>query len=93
VLENTPEADFSQELVMIALMKKIYKEVDKLPPRMRDVFYLSYKEGLKPARIAEMLDVSVQTVKNQRSNAIKLLRISLKDNPLLMVVLTYMTCR
>ncbi len=48
--------------------------MDKLPEKMKEVFNLSYKEGLKPARIAELIQINVQTVKNQRVNAIKLLK-------------------
>lgn len=79
LLESTPEADFSHELVMMKLMEKIYREVDKLPAKMRTIFYLSYKEGLKPAQIAAKLDLSVQTVKNQRVSAMKLLKAAIKD--------------
>ncbi len=63
------------------LMDKVYEEVAKMPGKMREIFYLSYKEGLKPPQVAERLQISVQTVKNQKVNAIKLLKRSFKDYP------------
>lgn len=90
MIESASEADFSDEMIRMELMKKIYEEVDRLSPRLQEIFYLSYKEGLKPAQIAEKLDLSVQTVKNQRLNVIKLLKSALKGHPLLLLLLTLM---
>ena len=44
---------------------------------MREVFLLSYRDGLRPAQIAEQLNVHVQTVKNQRLSAIRFLQSAL----------------
>ena len=57
------ELDFfeaSDEDLLDLLMKK----VAELPERSREVFRLSYLEGLKAAEIAERLNLSVRTVEN-----------------------------
>lgn len=86
VQENS-ERQFQLEELRTELMQLVYAEVEKMPAKMKEIFLLSYKQGLKPAEIAERLHISVQTVSNQKLNAIKLLKIALGNNPLLSLVL------
>jgi RNA polymerase sigma-70 factor (ECF subfamily) len=86
-LEEQDPADFLEDQVRIELLEKIYAEVDKLPERMKEVFLLSYLEGLKPAEIAERLQIKPQTVTNQRVTALKLLQQMLTGEQLLLLVL------
>jgi RNA polymerase sigma-70 factor (ECF subfamily) len=60
------------------LIAVIEKEVSLLPPKMREMFELSRKEGLSHKEIAEKLGVSDLTVKKQVSNAVKILKGKLK---------------
>jgi len=55
----------------------IEKEIGNLPAKMREVFLLSRKEHLSNKEIAERLDISEKTVKNQLSAAMKTLRVKL----------------
>ena len=57
----------------------IEKGMQKLPPRCREIFILSRFEGKDNAKIAEMLGISKRTVELQISNALKILRIELKE--------------
>jgi len=63
------------------ILKELYLEVDAaialLPEKMQLVFSMSRKQEKSIKEIAAELDVSVQTVKNQISAAIKLLKKSL----------------
>ena len=53
----------------------LYSEIDTLlPPKTREVFKLIYMKGLKPQEVAELLKISVTTVRNQRNRAVKLLK-------------------
>lgn len=52
----------------------IEKEIDSLPAKMREIFILSRKAHLSHKEIAEHLDLSEKTVKNQVNNALKTLR-------------------
>jgi RNA polymerase sigma-70 factor (family 1) len=80
LIEQHETEDFYVEQVRLELMRKIYAEVDKLPARMKEIFILSYQEGLKPAQIAERLQIKVQTVTNQRVSAIKVLKAAWQKN-------------
>jgi RNA polymerase sigma-70 factor (family 1) len=87
-LLNMPDENpFKLEDLRIQLLDLIATEVQKLPEKMREIFMLSYEEGLKPAEIAKRLGLQVQTVKNQRLNAVRLIKTALADHPLLFAVL------
>ncbi len=55
----------------------IEKEISFLPDKMREIFELSRKQHLSHKEIAQQLDVSEKTVKNQVNNALKILRTKL----------------
>jgi RNA polymerase sigma-70 factor (family 1) len=55
----------------------IEKEVALLPPKMREVFELSRKVYLSHREIAQQLNLSEKTVKNQINNSLKELRFKL----------------
>lgn len=61
------------------LMLRISDEIDKLPPRCKEIFKLSRFEGLKYQEIADHLEISVKTVEVQMGKALKVLRNALKD--------------
>lgn len=60
------------------LKKFIDRAIDQLPNKCRQVFVLSRSAGLTYEEIAEDMDISVKTVENQMSIALKKLRESLK---------------
>lgn len=91
LLNEQTTDDFYLERVQSELLRRIYAEVDKLPPRMREIFLLSYREGLKPAEIAAKLQLRVQTVTNQRVSAVRLLQQALRQDPLAIILLVMIT--
>ncbi len=52
----------------------IFRGLEKLPAAYSNVLTMSYVEGLKNQEIAQELNLSMQTVKNQKSKGLKLLR-------------------
>jgi RNA polymerase sigma-70 factor (ECF subfamily) len=59
------------------LAARIQKEIDLLPPKMREVFLLSRSAHLTHHEISEQLSISEQTVAKQVTNALKILRVRL----------------
>ncbi|MGN6416978.1 MAG: RNA polymerase sigma factor [Pseudobacter sp.] len=76
-LNEREQGDFLEEQVQLELVHRIYTEVNKLAPRMKEIFLLSYRDGLKPAEIATLLQIKAQTVTNQRVTAIRILQLAL----------------
>lgn len=58
---------------------RIWKAIDKLPEKCREVFLMSKRDGLSNEEIAEDLDISIKTVKNQMTKAFSRLREELSD--------------
>lgn len=53
---------------------RLWTAIDSLPERCREVFLLSKRDGLKYKEIAYKLDISVNTVENQVSKALQILK-------------------
>ena len=86
LIENLPESesnksDTSDFDVLDVELQNEYKEaLDKLPPRCAEVFRLVREERKKYSEVAEMLGISVKTVDNQMSKAVRILYDELKEN-------------
>lgn len=61
------------------VLNVVNKEIQNLPPKCKEVFILSKKEGLTNIEIAEHLDVSIKTVEAQITKAFSILRSSLEE--------------
>lgn len=55
-------------------LQLIRKEIQNLPPKCREVFTLSRKEGLTNLEIAEYLNISIKTVEAQITKSFKIIR-------------------
>lgn len=67
-------ADTDHHIREKQLQEIIQHEIAQLPPKMREIFELSRTQYLTHKAIAEKLGISEKTVKNQITNALKLLR-------------------
>lgn len=72
---------FDDSFISEKSMEDIVNEaINSLPPKCREIFLLSRLEGLKYREISERFNISVNTVENQMSIALKKLRIKLKEH-------------
>ena len=76
--ENNPlyEPDI---FVESELQEKIKGIISKMPARCGEIFVMSRFQGLTNGEIADKLNISKRTVETQITNALKILRIELKD--------------
>lgn len=75
------------EIVRSEVLQEIRREIENLPAQCRRIFKMSYFEGKKNQEIAELLNISVHTVKNQKARAIQLLKVKLPDRNLVTILL------
>lgn len=64
---------------LMKVMSILNGEIALLPPKCRQIFTMSKKEGLSNIEIAEYLGVSKKTVEGQMTKAFKILKAKLKD--------------
>lgn len=67
-------ASVEQELAAANLQQEIDQAIDSLPEKCRLVFVLSRYEEMSYQQIADHLEISIKTVENQISKALKSLR-------------------
>ncbi|MBI5915467.1 MAG: RNA polymerase sigma-70 factor [Bacteroidetes bacterium] len=67
-------ASVAQELEGEDLQKIIQRAIDSLPERCRLVFSLSRFEEMSYQQIADELEISIKTVENQMTKALKMLK-------------------
>lgn len=81
ILQSTSESDFSTQQTILTndLNNHIHRVVDVLPEKCREVFQLSRFEQLSVDQIAQKLQISPQTVKNQLSKALQVVRFRLRE--------------
>jgi RNA polymerase sigma-70 factor (ECF subfamily) len=73
------ERSQEDQMIISELEQRIREAIDRLPLGRRKMFILSRYEGLTYNEIAARLSVSVKTVENQMSSALRFLREELAD--------------
>jgi RNA polymerase sigma-70 factor (family 1) len=77
LLEQGDRESADNRQLMADLYTHIYEEIEKLSPRLKQVFLLSYIDGLSNEEIAARLRINNQSVRNDKTRALKQLRLSL----------------
>jgi RNA polymerase sigma-70 factor (ECF subfamily) len=76
-LDNDDQYTSEDNLIAKELSVVIEGEIRELPRKMQEVFILSRQQNLSVSEISETLNITPRTVKNQLSNALKILRAKL----------------
>lgn len=82
-LTSEKEEFVLNEMIRAEVLKEIMHEINNLPEQCGKVLKLGYLEGLRNQEIADLLNISVHTVKNQKARGIQLLKIRLRDRDLM----------
>ena len=69
----------SDHLEAAELESHIWKAINTLPEKCKEIFMLNRFEGKKYGEIADSLGISLKTVETQMSKALRVLRDNLKD--------------
>jgi RNA polymerase sigma-70 factor (ECF subfamily) len=85
--EQDTRNEFDLAEIKAEVLQYVYAEIEKLPEKCREVFKLSYLEGMKVSEVAQHLNISEQTVANQKTKALKMLRLALTHKQWMVLVL------
>ncbi len=69
-VNHTPESDY----LLSELDGRYQSAIETLPQKCKLIFKLHKIEGLKYSEVSEVLDISIKTVENQMTKALKILR-------------------
>lgn len=72
--QSSNEPDYIQNENFREIKELLYNAIDKLPPQCKIIFVLSRFEDYSNKMIAKHLDISIKTVENQMTKALKILR-------------------
>lgn len=86
ITDQEHEDVYFREIIEARLFSLIQKEIDQLPLHMREVFKLSYIDGLKNAEIAELLNIKDASVRVRKAEALKLLRSAFYNTELIVLL-------
>lgn len=68
------EESYLHEIIRAEVVRELHDAIRMLPTQAGRIIAMSYLEGLSNQEIAEKLELSVQTVKNQKTRGLSILR-------------------
>ena len=91
LLTQNEDVQFEHDEIRLEVLQQIHSEIEHLPSQCRKIFKMAYLERLKNGQIADLLGLTEQTVRNQKTRAIKLLRMALiNSNVVLLLLIIFM---
>jgi RNA polymerase sigma-70 factor, ECF subfamily len=89
-LQENTEAPVDVQVEYNELTNRLNEIIQSLPQRQKEVYLMHKVEGLKYNLIAEQLHVSVNTIENHMSRALKTIRKKLGNGTLLAILFWYL---
>lgn len=83
------EQDLLHKMIKTEVIGEVRLALEQLPESYRRVIYLSYFEDKSNQEAAELLKVSINTVKTQKLRGFKILRTILRHSPEALLILLY----
>jgi RNA polymerase sigma-70 factor (family 1) len=90
--ETKTEVLALNQIIRTELLNEIYARIEELPEKRKEVFKLAYIDGLKNEEIADFLNISIYTVKEQKGKALQTLRLFFTDRQLILFLLLCSQC-
>lgn len=78
-----------ETIITAEMLSEIHNAIEGLPEKYRTLSWMAFVEGKKNTEIAEELDLSINTLKKQKQKAVELLKLKLRPDILVLLVLLY----
>lgn len=93
LLQQGSADSFAEQQLQAEVYKQIYEEIEKLSPQLKKIFRMAYIEGLSNEAIAEQLGINNQSVRNDKSRALKQIRMAMMDKGIYGIFLLWFLAR
>jgi len=90
-LEEEVEQEFSAAIIEQETLDRLHNAIRQLPEKYRQLFDLSYEQGLRHAEVARLLGITIDGVQKRRIKMISLLRDSFKDDHQMLLFISIIT--
>lgn len=89
--ENIGSGEPADEILLQKqLQQKLHEAINQLPPRQKEIYTLTRIDGLKQEEVASRLNISISTVQNHMTEALRRLRLILgKDYSVVTTMLVW----
>ena len=84
--QDSHEGYVLHEIIRAEVLREIHENIESLPSACRNIFKMLYIEGKTVREIAEELQLSIHTIKNQKAKGLASLRKSLPDLSALVIL-------
>ena len=82
-LSDHKTSDTETKVICADLLNKIFHQAQSLPVTAKKIFFMTFAEGLNPAEIAQILQMPIQNVHNNKNRAVDILRVIMKKNKIM----------
>ena len=79
-LEEGYEEELSAAIIEQETLDRLHEAINELPEKYRQLFDLSYEQGLRHAEVAHLLGITIDGVQKRRAKMISLLREKFKND-------------
>jgi RNA polymerase sigma-70 factor (family 1) len=78
-LQQEGTGSTSNDEIKTLVLQHIHNEIENLPAQCKRIFKMAWLEGRKNAEIASAMNLTEQTIRNQKARAVKILRLVLAN--------------
>jgi RNA polymerase sigma-70 factor (ECF subfamily) len=78
-LQQEGTVSSSNDEIKTLVLQYIHNEIENLPTQCKRIFKMAWLEGRKNAEIASAMNLTEQTIRNQKARAVKILRLALAN--------------
>lgn len=83
------DQDYLHNFIHTEVIAEIHRAINQLPTQCRKVIHLEFVDGLSNEEVAKELSLSIQTVKNHKVRALKILKQRFSGNMSLIAIIHF----
>ncbi len=86
-IEQDQEQEASAAIIEQETLDRLHEAINELPEKYRQIFDLSYEQGLKQAEVAELLGITIDGVAKRKARMVSMLREKFKNDEAMLLAI------